>query len=91
VGGTSYFDAEALEVVRLAATFARHGIEARHLRTWKTSADREVALYEQLILPLLRQRNPQSRRQAHDTLDELAEVGGRLREALVRQALRPLR
>jgi hypothetical protein len=91
VGGSTYFDVEALEVVHLAAMFARHGVEARHLRAWKTGADREVSLFEQVIVPLLRQRNPQARRQAHETLDELADAGGRLREVLVRQALRAIR
>lgn len=91
VGGTTYYDAEALTVVRLAAAFAGHGVEARHLRAWKTGAEREVSLFEQVIMPLLRQRNPTSRRQAVTTLDELAELGAQLRTILVRQALRNVR
>lgn len=91
VGGTTYYDAEALAVVRLAAAFAGHGVEARHLRAWKTGAEREVSLFEQVIMPLLRQRNPTSRRQAVTTLDELADLGAQLRTILVRQALRNVR
>jgi hypothetical protein len=64
------------------------GIDARHLRGWRQSAERESALYEQRIMPLLRQRNPQSRQAALDTLTELADLGGQLRSALVDSLLR---
>ena len=64
VGGTPYFDAAALDVARAAAGFSRYGVEARHLRAWRNSADREAGIFEQVIMPLLRQRNPEARRQA---------------------------
>jgi DNA-binding transcriptional MerR regulator len=88
VAGTPYFDAGALEVVRASARFARHGVEPRHLRAWRNSADREVGLYEQVIMPLLRQRNPDARRQASATLSELTGLGSDLRNALIDQAVR---
>jgi len=91
VAGTSYFDNGAFAVTRAAAAFARHGVEARHLRAWRNAADRETALFEQLVTPLLRQRNPQARRQAAETVAELARLGGELRAALVEIALRDLR
>jgi DNA-binding transcriptional MerR regulator len=91
VGGTAYFDLAALEVARTAAAFARHGVEARHLRAWRNGAEREAGMFEQIVMPLLRQRNPQARQQAEDTLAELAGLGGDLRAALVRQALRSIR
>ncbi|HUE60322.1 MAG TPA: MerR family transcriptional regulator, partial [Acidimicrobiales bacterium] len=56
VAGTPYFDETALAITQAAVGFARHGVEARHLRAWRNSADREAALFEQLIMPLLRQR-----------------------------------
>jgi DNA-binding transcriptional MerR regulator len=88
MGGTAYFDAEALEVARLAAGFARHGVEARHLRMYKNAAERETGLFEQVVMPLFKQRNPQARRQAMGTIDELSRLGAELREALLRAALR---
>jgi DNA-binding transcriptional MerR regulator len=91
VAGTPYFDQTALTVTRAAVGFARHGVEARHLRAWRNSADREAALFEQLIMPLLRQRNPQARRQAADTVADLSRLGGELREALLQRALRDIR
>jgi DNA-binding transcriptional MerR regulator len=90
VGGTPYFDAAALDVVRAAAGLSRHGIEARHLRAWRNAADREAGLFEQVILPLLRQRNPQARQQAAATLAELGTLGGDLRQALMAIALRQI-
>jgi DNA-binding transcriptional MerR regulator len=91
VAGVSYYDAGALAVVRAAVEFSRHGVEARHLRMWRNAADREADLYQQVVLPLLRQRNPQARRQALDTLAELCASGAALRAALVERAVREIR
>ncbi|MCU1396349.1 MAG: putative MerR family transcriptional regulator, partial [Ilumatobacteraceae bacterium] len=82
------FSPDAVAVAVVAAKFLANGIDARHLRTWRQAADREAALFEQRIMPLLRQRNPQSRQAALDTLTELADLGGALRAALVDSALR---
>jgi hypothetical protein len=91
VGGIPYYDASALEVAKAAAGFSRHGVEARHLRAWRNAADREAGIFEQVVVPLLRQRNPEARRQAASTLEELAALGDNLRRALVEQALRQIR
>jgi DNA-binding transcriptional MerR regulator len=90
VAGVVYYDEEALIVGRLAAGFLRFGIEARHLRAYSNAADREAALFEQVVTPLLKQRNPQSRRQAVETLSELSDMGAQLRAAMVRRALKGL-
>jgi DNA-binding transcriptional MerR regulator len=88
VGGTTYYDEEALVVANLAAGFLRFGVEARHLRMYKNFADREAGFFEQVVMPLLKQRNPQARQQAVETLGELSKMGQGLRTALLRQALR---
>lgn len=88
VGSQLCYDAQALEVARLAAAFARHGVEPRHLRMYKNSAEREAGFYEQVVLPLVKQRNPAARAQALATLDELAALGDALRATLRRQALK---
>jgi DNA-binding transcriptional MerR regulator len=88
VGGQVYYDEEALVVARLAGGFARHGVEARHLRMYKTAAEREAGFYEQVILPLVKQRNPTARRQAVETLEDLSQLGEGLRAAFLRAALR---
>ena len=61
--GDLYGD-DAVEIAAAAGGFLRAGVDARHLRAWRTSVEREAGLYEQLILPVLRQRNPQARTQA---------------------------
>ena len=90
VGGSNYYDDEALAVAQLAAGFMRFGVEARHLRAFKSAAEREAGQFEAIVLPLLKQRNPQARQQALDTLEELSKLAEGLRSALLRQALRDL-
>ncbi|HTT88675.1 MAG TPA: MerR family transcriptional regulator [Acidimicrobiales bacterium] len=87
IGGARYYTQEAATVTRLAAAFARHGVEARHLRAYKGAADREAGLVEQVIMPLIRQRNPEAREAAAQAVEELSTLGGELRAALLRSAL----
>ncbi len=87
-GAEATYQADAVEIARVAGRFLEQGIDARHLRSWRQGAERESALFEQRIMPLLRQRNPQSRQQALDTLSELAGLGSQLRAALVDSMLR---
>jgi DNA-binding transcriptional MerR regulator len=88
VAGAVEYDADALAVARAAAGFSRHGVEARHLRGYLIAAEREAGLYEQLVLPLARQRTPAGRRAAAALLDELVEQGSSMRSALLRSAFR---
>lgn len=82
------YDSAACDVAELAARFGRLGIEVRHLRAWRVAAEREVGLFEQRVLPLLRQRNPQVRVEVAALLDELVMLSGRLHGALVADAVR---
>ncbi|HLH47504.1 MAG TPA: MerR family transcriptional regulator [Acidimicrobiales bacterium] len=90
VGGVTYFAPEAVAIARTASRFAAVGVEPRHLRPWRNAADREASLFEQLVMPLLRQRNPQGRHQAAALLDELTQLGADLRAELVREAVRAI-
>ena len=87
-GGDAVYDGDSLLVAKLAAAFLAQGLEPRHLRMFKVGAEREADLYAQLVTPLLRQRNPDSRHRAVERLIELNGLGEQLRGALVRQALR---
>jgi len=87
-GATTYYDPDAVDCARLAAVFLRHGVEPRHLRLYRNGVDREAALFEQVVLPLVKQRNPQARAHAVEALRDLVAQGGQLREALLRQSLR---
>jgi DNA-binding transcriptional MerR regulator len=85
VGDTTFFDASSIAIAKAAARFQALGIDIRHLRAWKSAADREVSLFEQRILPYLRQRNPVARDEALRMLAEFMELGGQLRSALIQR------
>ncbi|MFM8267053.1 MAG: MerR family transcriptional regulator [Ilumatobacteraceae bacterium] len=88
-GSGAVYSPTDLAIVVAAGRFLERGIEPRHLRGWRQAAEREAALFEQLVSPLMRQRNPQSRQQAAATLADLASVGAELRSALIDSLLEP--
>ncbi|MEW2547741.1 MerR family transcriptional regulator [Streptomyces sp. NPDC047002] len=81
------YDADTVQVARLVADLGRFGLEPRHLRIMKAAAEREAGLVEQVVAPLRRHRNPQTRAHAEATTRELAGLSVRLHAALVRTAL----
>ncbi|MEU3985597.1 MerR family transcriptional regulator [Streptomyces sp. NPDC026672] len=81
------YDAEVVTVAGLVSELGRFGIEPRHLRVMKAAADREAGLVDQVVAPLKRHRNPQTRAHAQARTEELAELTVRLHAALVRTAL----
>lgn len=87
-GDDTYFDGDALLVATKSGAFISHGIGVRHLRMFKVAAEREAGFLEQVAMPLLKQRNPEARRQAVDLVDELSGLGQDLRNALLRANLR---
>ncbi|MER5972407.1 MerR family transcriptional regulator [Streptomyces sp. NPDC002055] len=82
------YDIEAVQVAKLVADLGGFGLEPRHLRVMKAAADREADLVEQVVAPLRRHRNPQTRNHAEQTARELATLSVRLHAALVQAALR---
>ena len=81
------YDADAVTVAALVVELGRFGIEPRHLRAMKAAADREAGLVDQVVAPLRRHRNPQTRTHAEARTKELAGLTGRLHAALVHSAL----
>ncbi|MDQ0747019.1 DNA-binding transcriptional MerR regulator [Streptomyces africanus] len=81
------YDAESVTVASLIAELGRFGIEPRHLRVMKAAADREAGLVDQVVAPLKRHRNPQTRAHAEARTKELAGLTVRLHAALVQTAL----
>jgi DNA-binding transcriptional MerR regulator len=90
-GGRPHFDETDLEIVRAAAELAQHGVAGRNLRVFRTSADREAALLEQLLGASLRSRSPARRREAVENLENLAAVCGHLKQLLLVRDLRRLK
>ena len=87
--GGSHYDGDALVVAKTVAEMARFGIEARHLRPFKSAAEREIGLVEQVVTPLVRQRNPEARARAEEVARELAALSVKLHATLVRSGLGP--
>lgn len=87
--GGSHYDGDALMIAKTVAEMARFGIEARHLRPFKAAAEREIGLVEQVVTPLVRQRNPEARARAEEVGRELAALSVKLHATLVRAGLGP--
>jgi DNA-binding transcriptional MerR regulator len=88
--GVRCYDETEREIVRAVAELARYGVAGRNLRVFRTSADREAALLQQILAPALRSRNPERRREAVETLENLAAVATYLKHLLLIRDLRNL-
>ena len=88
IGAADLFEGEALQVAKLASAFRDRGIEVRHLKMYRTSADREAGFYEQVVSPLSGRRDAAARSQARTEVRELVRLGNDLKAALLRRSLR---
>jgi DNA-binding transcriptional MerR regulator len=79
-----------LPIAQAAAGLARHGFEPRHLRAFRTGAEREAGLVEQLVAPVLRSRSEDARARATEKLAELSALSAQLHRALLEARLRDL-
>jgi DNA-binding transcriptional MerR regulator len=86
--GTKYFDETEREIVRAVTELARYGVGGRNLRAFRTSADREAALLQQILAPALRSRNAKRRKEAIEALENLAAVTTHLKHLLLIRDLR---
>ena len=82
-----HYDSDALSITKAVAEMAAFGIEARHLRSFKTAADREIGLIEQVITPLTRQKSTEAKARAQEVQKEIASLSVRLHSSLVRSGL----
>ena len=88
--GNEVFDETDREIVRTANELSRFGVAPRNLRVFRTSADREAALLQQILGPALRSRNPDKRKEAIETLENLAAVATHLKHLLLIRDLRKI-
>ena len=88
--GTTYFDETEREIVRAVTELARYGVGGRNLRVFRSSADREAALLQQILAPALRSRNPERRKEAIEALENLAAVATHLKHLLLIRDLRQI-
>jgi DNA-binding transcriptional MerR regulator len=88
--GEVLYDDTEREIVRAVTELKRFGVGGRNLRVFRTSADREAALLEQILAPALRSRNPERRKEAVEALENLAAVASHLKHLLLIRDLRKL-
>jgi DNA-binding transcriptional MerR regulator len=86
--GTGHFDSDALVVARTAKELLEFGFEPRHLRAFKTAADREVGLVAQVVAPLKRGGDVSARGRAEEAVNEIAALSVRLHATLVKTGLK---
>ena len=86
--GERFYGETEADIAASCARLARFGVDARHLRTFLTAAGRQAALVEQLVLPGLRSRNPERRKNALEDLEAIAKVAQELSHLLFTRALR---
>jgi len=88
--GVRYFDETEREIIRAVTELARYGVGGRNLRVFRSSADREASLLQQILAPSLRSRNPERRKEALEALENLAAVATHLKHLLLIRDLRKL-
>src|SRR3954471_5072285 len=77
--GDVFYDDTEKEIIRAVTELSRFGVGGRNLRVFRTSADREAALLEQILAPALRSRNPERRKEAVEALENLASIASHLK------------
>ena len=86
--GDRYYDGQNLVVLSIVKDFFKYGIEPRHLTMYRHFAEREATFFEGIVMPMLRQRNPDARQAASQNLAELAALSRKLKQALLQSNLR---
>jgi DNA-binding transcriptional MerR regulator len=86
--GTGHYDTDALVIAKSARELADFGFEPRHLRAFKTAADREIGLVDQVVAPLKRGRDASAKARAEEAVSEIAALSVRLHATLVKTGLK---
>jgi hypothetical protein len=89
-GGVKCYDDTEREIIRAVTELARYGVGGRNLRVFRSSADREASLLQQILEPALRSRNPERRKEAVEALENLAAVATHLKHLLLIRDLRKI-
>ena len=82
-----HYDADALAIAKTIVSISAFGIGARHLRAFKTAADREIGLVEQVTTPIRSQKGSEAKAKADEVEKEIASLSIKLHASLVRAGL----
>jgi DNA-binding transcriptional MerR regulator len=87
-GGERFYSEADVDIAHACGRLAATGMDARHLRTFRTSADRAAGLLEQVAMPALRSRSPERHQEGLQQLRSLGEAAQELTDILLWKALR---
>lgn len=87
VDGVDQIERSDVGLVHAAWDLRRYGVEPRHLRMYETFAEREAALFSQILTPAFRHRTAESKAKLAETLGELGKLTDELKGRLLRRAL----
>jgi len=83
-----YFEKNAVKIIRIAVEFSRYGLEPRHMRMYENLTDREGMVFEQIIMPSLKSKDPEVRRRALDNLLQLVNLSRELKDLLLKNRVK---
>ncbi|MGH3423468.1 MAG: transcriptional regulator FtsR [Nocardioidaceae bacterium] len=86
-GAHAHYEGADLVIAKTVGELAAYGLEPRHLRAFRTAADREIGLFDQIVSPVQRQRDPAAQARADETVRNLAALSVRLHTTLVKSGL----
>ena len=89
-GSKQSFDGDDLVAAKAAAGLIAYGVEPRHLKMYRHFAERESAVFEQIVAPISRRRDPQAQHDAARSLAEIMGLAQRFRDAMLRSTMRDL-
>jgi DNA-binding transcriptional MerR regulator len=89
-GRERLFPERDVDVVAACARLSRFGVAPRHLRSFRTGAEREAGLLEQVVAPALRSHNAERRHAGLEDLEMLASLSEELSHLLFWRALRSI-
>jgi DNA-binding transcriptional MerR regulator len=82
-----HYDEDALAVATVVARLSEFGVEPRHLRSFRVTADRDSGLVEQIATPYSKPRDREAAARAQETIRELAALFVQLHATLLRAEL----
>jgi len=83
-----YYEKEDIKILRIAREFSRYGLEPRHMRMYENLTDREVMVFEQIILPALKSKDPEAKRRALENLRQLVSLSRELKDLLLKNRVK---
>lgn len=87
-GAAGFFDEHSVVIAQCASALADYGVEPRHLRAFRSAADRQSDLIAQIAGPVVKAGNPGARDRADDLAREVAALAITLHTSLIKSAVR---